>query len=327
MMFSLRVFLLFVIMSATAAVRIEKAAFKGWPNSYRMSNGEVELVVTGDVGPRIIRYGFAGGQNLFKEFAGEIGRSGEPKWKSRGGHRLWVAPEVAEHISPMTYAVDNFPVKIETRGDILVATPPLEKQVGLQKQMEVKLAATGSGVTVIHRITNKNARTVELAPWALTVMAPGGVGITGLPPRGTHPEMLAPTNPLIIWAFTDLSDKRWQFTSKYILLRQEPGNRKPQKIGHFNKDSWGGYYLNSELFLKRYTADPSKNYTDLGASYETFTNDEMLELETLGPLTKLAPGATVEHVERWSLDRPVKIERWTDAELDRMILPRLKPQR
>jgi len=35
----------------------------------------------------------------------------------------------------------------------------------------------------------------------------------------------------------------------------------------------------------------------------------------------LAPGASVEHVERWSLHRNVRMEAWTDEELDRVLLP------
>jgi hypothetical protein len=59
----------FSVAAAFAAVKVEKTEYKGWPNCYRVSNGEIELIVTGDVGPRIIRFGFVGGQNLFKEFA------------------------------------------------------------------------------------------------------------------------------------------------------------------------------------------------------------------------------------------------------------------
>jgi len=301
-------------------VSVEKINFKGWANCYRMSNGEVELVVTGDVGPRVIRYGFVDGQNLFKEFAGEIGKSGEVGWKLRGGHRLWVAPEI-EPSSPITYSADNFPVEIRIDGDTLEATPPLERAAGLQKQMVVKLAARGSGIEMMHRITNRNHWAVDLAAWALSMMAQGGTAITGLPPRGTHPEILAPTNPLIIWAFTDLSDKRWQFTKKYIMLRQDPKVADPQKIGLMNKDTFGAYYLGEELFVKQTKADPAKTYPDLGSSFETFTNGDFLELETLGPITRLAPGETVEHVERWSLHRNVQIGSWSDAELDRVLLP------
>ena len=68
-------------------VKTEKVNYKGWPNSYRVSNGQVELIVTGDVGPRIIRYGFIGGQNLLKEFDAQLGKSGEKDFQLRGGDR------------------------------------------------------------------------------------------------------------------------------------------------------------------------------------------------------------------------------------------------
>ncbi|MBI3694041.1 MAG: hypothetical protein HY238_04265, partial [Acidobacteria bacterium] len=70
-----------------------------------------------------------------------------------------------------------------------------------------------------------------------------------------------------------------------------------------------------------YKADPARTYTDFGCSFETFTNADFLELETLGPLAKIEPGATVEHVERWTLHKNIKLANWTDAELDRVVAP------
>ena len=96
----------------------------------------------------------------------------------------------------------------------LIATQPLELETGLEKQITVKLAAKGTEVEVTHRLRNTKKTASEFAPWALTMMAQGGTGITGFPPRGTHPEVLAPTNPLVLWAFSDLSDPRWRFTKK-----------------------------------------------------------------------------------------------------------------
>jgi hypothetical protein len=309
--------LLLLTVNATAAVKIEKLNYKGWPNSYRVSNGEVELVITGDIGPRIMRYGFPGGQNLFKEFPETLGKSGEAAWQLRGGHRIWVAPE-----DPVkTYAPDNSPVKVEVLGEVIQATEPVEKLTGLEKQITVKMSSTGTGVEVMHRMKNTSKATLELAPWALTMMAQGGTGIHGFPPRGKHPEVLAPTNPLVMWAFTDLSDKRWQFTKKYLILRQDPKNAIPQKLGSFNRNTWAAYVLGMELFIKRYEADPSHPYPDFGCSFETFTNADFLELETLGPLTRIKPGGWVEHVERWTLHKSVRIANWTDAELDRVLLP------
>jgi hypothetical protein len=45
-------------------VRIIKEDFRGWPNTYRLSNGIVEARVATDVGPRIIDFRLAGGENV-----------------------------------------------------------------------------------------------------------------------------------------------------------------------------------------------------------------------------------------------------------------------
>ncbi len=311
------ILLLVLLAEVQAAVRIEKVSYQGWPNCYRISNGEVELIVTADVGPRIMRYGFAGERNFFKEYPEMLGRSGETQWMIRGGHRLWRAPEDAT----LTYALDNEPVKIEVKGSVLVATQPVEKLTGIEKQIAVQLAETGTAVQVVHRMRNTLRRAAEFAPWALTVMAPGGVAITGFPPRGRHPDVLLPTNPLVMWAYTDFSDPRWRFTKKYLILRQDPQAKEPQKAGLFHPDTWGAYLIGTDLFVKRSKADASRRYPDFGCSFEMFTNREMLELETLGPLAQVPPGGTIEHVEQWSLHRNVRIASWTDAELDRVLGP------
>src|SRR5271169_2454217 len=251
-------------------VSVEKTEYKGWQNCYRVSNGEVELLVTGDVGPRVIRFGFIGGQNLFKEYADQMGKTGEEKFQLRGGSRVWKAPE-----DPVaTWAPDNVAVEIIPTATGLIARAPMEPVSSLQKEIEVSMSPEGSDVTVIHRITNRSLYTLEFSPWTLTMMAPGGVAISGFPPRGEHPEKLAATNPLVMWAYTNLADKRWTFTRKYLLLRQDSNISEPQKLGMFNPDTWAAYLLNGEAFVKSTRADPEKTYPDFGCSFETFTNNE-----------------------------------------------------
>ena len=300
-------------------VNIDKQTWGGWPNCYRISNGEVDLIVTSDIGPRIMRYGFVDGQNLFKNVEESMGHSGEPEWMLRGGHRIWAAPEEA----PRTYAPDNGPVDIHIAGDALTAIQPVEPSTGLQKAITVKLAPSGTAVEVLHYLKNTLLWDIEVAPWAVSMMAQRGVGITGFPPRGKHPDILPPTHPLVMWAFTDLTDSRWKFTKKYAILRQDPDNAAPQKIGHFNPKTWGAYLLDQELFIKRTDADPARPYPDFGCSFEIFTRDDMLELETLGPLSKLAPGATLEHVEHWTLHRNIELAAFTDEALDHVLLDKL----
>jgi hypothetical protein len=307
-------------MQGVAGVQVEKVEYKGWHNCYRVSNGEAELIVTGDVGPRVIRYGFIGGQNFFKEYPEQLGGSGEEKFQLRGGDRVWKAPE-----DPIaTWAPDNVPVEIHVTPTGLLAREPVEPLTGLQKEIEVSMAPAGTGVTVSHRVANRSLFALEYSAWALTMMAQGGTAVTGFPPRGHHPANLEATNPLVMWAYTNLADPRWTFTRKYMVLRQDASNSEAQKLGMLNPDTWAVYLLNGQAFLKWAKANPAAVYPDFGCSFETFTNNEFLEIETLGPLARVAPGHMAEQVEHWNLSRDVSVHELSDAELDRVVLPLLQ---
>lgn len=84
-----------ITMAMNAAVKVEKINYKGWPGSYRITNGEIEMIVTGDIGPRIMRCGFVGEQNLLKGFRDQLGGSREEKFQLRGGNRLCKALHTA----------------------------------------------------------------------------------------------------------------------------------------------------------------------------------------------------------------------------------------
>lgn len=299
-----------------AQVKMEKVAWEGWPNCYRLTNGEVELIVTSDIGPRVMRYGYVGGPNVFWVQKETAGKSGEPEWVLRGGHRIWLGPEDIRY----TYPPDNGPVKVEMRDGALVATQPVEKETNVEKEIEVRLAAKGTRVTVLHRLRNRGNMPLEFSAWALSMMAPGGLGITGFPPRGTHPEVLPPTNPLVMWAFTDLTDPRWKFTKKYLTLKQDPAQKSPQKLGHFNSRTFGGYLLGDVLFMKHYLPrGEAKDHPDFGTSFQIFTNGDFLELETMGPREKVGAGETLAHVETWELKRGVKLGPVSDQALDALL--------
>jgi hypothetical protein len=298
------------------SLTIRTVAYQGWKNCCRLSNGTVELIVTTEVGPRVIRFGFVGGQNLFKEYEAQLGRRGGNQWRIYGGHRLWHAPEDLAR----TYFPDNSPVTMERRGTAVRFIAPVETNCGIQKEIEIRL---GARVELTHRLRNVGAWPIELAPWALTVMAPGGTCIVPLPKRGTHPKDLLPKNILVPWLYTDMSDPRWTWGRRYLLLRQDSApTATPQKLGALVPDGWAGYALNGELFIKRFACIPGARYADFGCNFETFTNQEMLEVETLGPFTALAPGATVEHRETWQLFRNVPVPR-NDRDVARHVAPKL----
>lgn len=298
---------------------METISYRGWETCYRLTNGTVELVVTGDVGPRVIRFGFVDDANEFWEAPDLLGKTGGDAWVNYGGHRLWHAPEA----EPRTYAPDNAPLTtVEAREDIVHFVQPIEISTGIAKVLDIRLDAEAAEVEVTHRLRNTNLWSVELAPWALSVMAPGGTAIIPLPPRGPHPENLAPNSRLVLWAYTDMTDPRWTWGERFVLLRQDSQATKPQKIGAFVPVGWAAYVRNEHLFVKTFDVAEGA-YPDLGVNVEAFTNTKMLELETLAPLVNLAPGAEVTYTEHWHLFDGVPTPT-SYADVERDVLPLVK---
>jgi hypothetical protein len=282
---------------------VERIRYRGWQNAYKLSNGVVDLIVLADVGSRIIYYGFCGGENQFYEVAADTGLTGGNDFRLYGGHRLWVSPEVER-----TYFPDSRPVNVSRNNNAVVFTAPIEDSppgTRLQKQIEVELNTDGSQATITHRITNHDSLPTSLAPWAPTMLRPGGRAILPLPTRvAMDRDHYQSVGVFGIWSFTDLADSRWVLGTEYMQLKQlsQPAGRfKEQMGGIYNPAGWGAYFRNGDLFVKRASVIAEARYPDFGCNFQVFTNPEFLELETLGPVCDLQPGESVEHVENWWL--------------------------
>jgi hypothetical protein len=297
-----------LVMSASTEI----ISYAGWAHNLRIANDDVELVVTLDVGPRVMRYAARGGNNLFGETAHQLGKTGETYWMPRGGHRLWTAPEDKTR----TYAPDNQPVAhkilpaqpgddgVEVR---LIQRP--DQPHGVQKELDLSLGSSGSRVQVVHRLTNVGARPIEVSPWALTVMPPGGTAIVPLPPKRPHPGTFPnavdadywPNQTIALWSYLDLKDPRLTLGTRFITARQDPDATTLLKFGLSHDAGWIGYWRDGDLFVKSIDYQPGATYPDRGCNFELYTDLNILEVETLGPLVTLAPGAHTEHLETWQL--------------------------
>jgi hypothetical protein len=310
-------------MADDGPVTVEAFEYRGWKHNVKVTNGDVELIATLDVGPRIISFKFKDGLNVFKEFEDQAGRSGESEWMIRGGHRLWTAPEDTTR----TYALDNSSITYHKLGGGIRLVSGDDKTHGIRKEIEIHLANQGSQVNLTHRITNIRSSATELAPWALSVMAPGGTEIIPLPAKKPHPGSVknasaandfGPNQLWVLWPYTDLSDPRWKFDAQFIYLSQRP-SADPTKLGLIHRPGKVGYLNGKTLFIKSFEYRAGKRYPDGGVNYETFTNGDMLELESLGPLETIEPGQFVEHRETWELH---SIE---DGRINHGVLERLRP--
>jgi len=282
------------------AAKVETGfSYLGREDNLWLSNDEVELVLPVAYGPRVMRYARLGGRNVFGEISPAVQGKPTPfgdQWHIYGGHRLWYAPEG----DPRSYLPDNQPVSVQIEGARVRLTQAVESHSQLEKTIEVALAERGSGVSIEHRLTNRGSFELELAPWALTVMAQGGTAIFVQAPFVPHPQALAPARPLVLWPFTRMNDPRWYWGDRLFSLRQDPSRAEPQKVGFYDDRGFMAYALGALVFVKKHQPLPGP-HADFGCNAETFSNDAFLELETLGPLTRLAPGATAVHHEQWLL--------------------------
>jgi hypothetical protein len=287
-------------------VRIVKEDFRGWPNTYRLSNGVVEARVATDIGPRIIDFRLAGGENMLYLRDAEIGKQGETDWVFRGGWRLWVAPENKE----TTYALDNTPCSAEIVDQrLLRVTGPPQPAAGIRKQVEVSLVPGQPQLHIEARIENVRDRPITYAAWSLPVLRPGGRAFVPLD-KGPLTAFDA-IRRLILWSYAEFGDPRYSFGDRLVVIdsskitpapHAQSGRRDDEsKIGVDTTQGWAAYLLGDTLFFKRFPYDPQGRYVDGGATVEVYSSAEFLELENLGPLTTIAPGQRIVLHEDWWL--------------------------
>ena len=279
---------------------MEKIQYQNLPNCIRLANGEVEVIVTTDVGPRVLFYGFSEGENVLGLHPDAKVETALGEFKPYGGHRLWIAPENM----PNSYAPDNSPVEYEfdEMKNSIRLIQPIESVTKTQKEITVTLEKSGSGVSINHRITNHGAAAIEIAAWALTVMREGDVcEIPNEPFAAYGAETLLPVRNLSLWSYTDLSDSRWEFTKDFIRLHVSGEKSAPQKIGLLNKQGWAKYRAGNLEFTKRFDFVEDAVYPDMNSNTELYAAGSFVEIESLSPLQRIKPNESVEHIERWEL--------------------------
>jgi len=268
--------------------------FGGWQRNVKIVCNDIEMIVTLEVGPRVIFYGFAGGPNMFAVHSKDAGHVGGTDFHSYGGHRLWIAPE-----EPLrTLRPDNVPVEYVEDAGCHVFTAPSD-EFHIQKQIRIMADPVNCRFVLTHRLYNHGAYPVDLAAWAPTQCS-GGVVLFPQPPFQSHDERLLPTRPVIMWGYTKFQDPRWTWGDRVVRLRHDD-QMGPQKVGALVEQGYAACVNNGSVFLKRFPFQPGAVYPDFNSNFEAFTRQDMLEIETLGPMVTVPCGQYIEHQETWYL--------------------------
>ncbi len=262
----------------------------------RLSSHSLELEILENAGPRIVRLSYKGSPNLFAELPGISVPTTHGDFHYLGGHRLWHAPEAM----PRSYIPDEDGLTISEDGQDLVLAGKTEPGTGIRKQIRIELDPEHSIVRLTHTITNCGLWDVKLSAWALTMFRLGGTVIIPMQNKDQNQASLLPDRHFSLWPYSSINDPRLRLDNEFILLHARP-EYPSFKIGVFDQQGWMAYWLDEVLFQKTFEVHAYLEHPDYNCNAETYADSDFVELESLAPLTSLAPGVSTRLVETWQL--------------------------
>jgi hypothetical protein len=270
--------------------------YHGSPTSI-LENEFLRLEYLTSTGPRIVSLSYQGSPNLFAEVPEIFWDTPLGKYFPMGGHRLWISPELPEK----TYIPDQPGLEVVKIPGGVELTGVTEPGSGVQKKIQIVLDEKEPVIRIVHTIQNENSEPVTFAPWAISMFRQGGIAILPQPVGNADPNGLLHNRVLVLWPYTSFTDPRLGLGDDYILVDAVP-SLPPLKLGFMNSAGWLAYWLDGILFKKTFPAyQPGLSYPDGGCNAETYCNDRFVELESVGPLSTLGSGASVQWTEKWEL--------------------------
>jgi uncharacterized protein DUF4380 len=261
----------------------------------RLENGHLWLEALATAGPRIVRLGLAGTtRNVLAETPELSWETPLGRYELFGGHRLWFAPE-----DPDLVAVpDSHGLELHEDATGIRLLGPVEPSTGLRRSITVRLDPDQPAVDIDDELCNVGDRPVQLAPWSITQLPPGGV--VRLPqPVAVTEHIVQPNRILVLWPYTSWDDARLDPRDGELRVHSTPG--PGLKVGTFVEAGWLAYDRDGVSFVCRFRPEPERAYPDRGCNVEIYCDDRFLEVEVLGPSLELHPGATATLSQRWEL--------------------------
>ena len=303
----------FILMPVLAETRVVQIEYQGWENSVEISNEQTQLIVVPAIG-RIMHYGFRGDDNILWTDSNLYGHTlvGAPKknqrgnyvWTNFGGDKVWPNEQadfkkINGYSWPPDHWFDGTAQEIKILSDGVVMTSTVSGYNGARIVREIRLASTGSRVS-IHQHIEKH-RKVSVEPLRYTIWSVTQI----VPPQ----EILYRLNPLSKFDNGYYAFPSGRETATKNFLVEEggvgiflPDPVKCQKTGA-DSDQWLAAIVEDTVIAQFFTLDTTREYPDGGLSAEVFTCPKYTELELLSPLVQLSVGQTLRFSIAWELYR------------------------
>jgi hypothetical protein len=268
-------------------MNIRKTSFDRFTDCYECAIGDTRLVITSDIGPRIVSLEVGKSGNIF--FFDQKGTFGYQDWRIYGGTRLWLAPETLASYEP-----DNAKCTVHQNNDSITITDEGQGKV-VTKSMTV--SEVKGRFLISFKATNTSSMPLDFSLWAVTCVAPTG---TVFFPWGSETpgwEM----KKILYWDSwidhsTNVRSPQYEQTRDLFLIKP---NGEEGKVGTGGQGGFIGVTTEGYTFIKKFRRDPLGRYPDDGCACECYTCKAFVELETLSPIYTIMPNASAEFEEEW----------------------------
>ncbi len=274
--------------------RAGEMTFQGRDTCYRMSNGDIEVIVAPDIGGRVMAFRFPNDENVVyenPEFFGRLVHIDPPKqFVKYGGCKLWAAPQSDWGWPPNAFW-ENGQNELKVLGPFMICmSGPREPEAVVQFRRTVSLPLSGTTVVIENEMENVTTGAIEYAIWSICPVPQPSLLIAPLPDDGTNYWFFKYDNPTTPWQKTDkvLYCSATSPQSKLYVVTGKP---------------WAAALRNMQLWVVWGEKHERLSLAAGEAPVEIYLDDEVAELEIMGPARALAPGETTEYTMYWKLFR------------------------
>jgi NPCBM/NEW2 domain-containing protein/uncharacterized protein DUF4380 len=279
------------------SLKTEKINYKGWKNSYKLSNGIVELVVVPSLSGRIMHFSYLDGENIIYSNPKEYGKQYDiihgKRYLMYGGHVSWLGPAIRCWPPDAFMVAGRCSVTIPGPGKIkLVGLKSFE--TGIRYSREIEMSPDNPQIKIIQTMENVTDFPVEWNIWNNTRVNAKGCVVWFPVPKNSRYYGRVKCPPAML--------ESGQASISGDVFTIKSGKLK----GKIFSDSNAGWIACSTKgidFIKNFGYFPEEKYSKEDGIVEIYLDPMFIELENHSSLKKLNPGEKYSYTEEWILKK------------------------
>ncbi len=282
------------------SIEIKQINLKYYGKCVSINNGTVKVIVSVDVGPKIIFWGYTNGENMLYipynilEYDEHISQKIPPDiFFKRYGHEIMLE---YENSNPVVLSSGTTIYSILQDGVVFSCSSP---KLGISTNLEIIIQDSSNSIMIVHSIENINEKAQSFSICSSTFVTQDGTLIV---PQNVEDLGNSPNRVLALWKKSNINDSRLYVTNEYLRFNNlSTDNLSVLKLGINNRQAWSTYTKDGITFLKHYLHNKKAKYLNFDSSFIIDSKKALLSLKVLSPIYNVQKNEIAKMAEYWSL--------------------------